>query len=357
MFHHDLRQRAHLHEQWVQRTNQELLVNVYDRRSLPYGGLDIEVSPEHIFERKLRNAEVQAACPTDCMITARVNFAPAFTPAVAGAGFSYDQHTSWSVHEVDDIADVSINRFDPAHPLFAAYQERLEPLLDGWSWDTFLPASNDYTGPFDILSGFIGPENLALALYEEPEQVKDKAVEAACFLKDMMAYECRLFQEAGFSKGMCNAFSMWMPGSNILFTEDFFALIGEEHYREFLMEVDEMVLRELDSSLFHTHSAGFACLPAVCELPHIAAIEFGNDPNGPGLDQRLQTARMIQQHDIPLSFGSWEIEQAWSDIERSIHELDTSGLLLGVQAAGPGTADELYWMVKDCAMQEQAVIE
>ncbi len=356
-FNHDLRQRAQLHEQWFQRQNEELLVNVFCCRPVPYGGLDLDVSPKDILERSLRNAECMAVFPTDCMISMRPNFAPAFTPAVAGAGFSYDEHTSWSIHEVDEIADIHINRFDPNHPLYAKFQERLEPLLDNWSWDTFLPATNDYTGSFDILCGFVGSEVLAIALYEEPELVKEKALEAAEFLKDMIAYECRLMHEAGLEDGMVNAFNMWMPGNNILFTEDFFALIGEEHYREFLLDVDELVLSSLDYSLFHTHSAGYKCLSGVTDIPHISAIEFGNDPNGPGLEQRIAVAQHIQQRNIPLSFGSWEIPQSTVDIETSIHSLDRRGLLIGIQSPSFEEAADLYFMAKELGVQRELGVD
>ncbi len=347
----DQRRIVQLQKQWWKRTNRQVLASHYAPVSVPYGGLDIEIPVNEIGPRKLANAEARMKAQEftggDTLIVEGVNFSVAMVPAIAGAGFAYDQHTSWSIPATDRIEDLRIRRFDPGHPRMAEYVKRLEQLLKHWSWQTYLPSLADYLGPMDILAGLLGPENLAVALYERPEDVKSRAMDAAEFLREMIAYELRLHRDAGMVEGVTDVFSMWLPGTGVRMSEDFSALVGPEHFHEFFVEPLSRVFESVDSAFLHTHSAAIQCMGGFVGVRNIGAIELGNDPGGPGLERRIEAGRMVQARGLPLQMGSWNMPLPMSEMERLVKGLDPRGLIVRFQAQSMEEARELYAAVKE----------
>jgi hypothetical protein len=182
-------QRIQLHQRWWAGTNTEPLALIYTPLHSPYGGLDIKVPVAEIAFRKRSNAQVAYRAPMDTLVTAYVDFATALIPAMLGAGFEYDEHTTWAIPTVHSIQEVKIPSFQTDLPYYQAYIERVEAILAGWSWETYLPANYAYLGPVDVLAGLLGPERLALELYQHPDQVKGKALELAQFLGEMVQIE------------------------------------------------------------------------------------------------------------------------------------------------------------------------
>jgi hypothetical protein len=331
-----------LHRDWWTRKNQRMLVGVLAPVPVPYGGLDIDVPPSQIAERKRRVAEAMAAVPGDKLNVAGVNFSTAFVPSLAGAGFAYDAHTSWSVPVAACAADLRINAFDPAAPLFEAYLRRLEPLLEHWSWDTYLPGHADYLGPLDILSGMLGPEALAFEMMDHPDDVRAKALEAADFLRAMLDHELGLFRQAGLEGGVTDCFATWLPGRGVRFSEDMSALVGDSLFRDCFVEADAAWLAGLDSAFLHTHSAALACLPAMLEIPNLGAIEIGNDPNGPPMAALVAAARRVQAAGKPVQVSNWEHPLTEAELGLLLSSLDPAGLCITVQARSLDEAHALY---------------
>jgi hypothetical protein len=349
----DMRPIVKLHEQWWQRENTEVLVAHYSPSPvrIPCGGLDIEVPPSEMADRKERNALAQHASMQDMLVTALPDFSTAFRPAVLGAGFESDGHTSWSIPVAESAAELEVEPFDPNHPLYQEYLARLQPLLDNWSWETYLPTCAGVLGPLDVLSALLGPSNLALELYLHPEDVKRCAMDAARATVEMMEYELALLRDAGFTDGMACRFSVWLPEDGALFTEDFSALVGEEHYREFFIDPDAATLRALPASLYHVHSAADKCMPAMLDTPGVTAFEFGNDPHGPDTDTRIAVAQSIQEAGCPLQMGSWNVPLPREEMERIVRALDPRGLIIRFQAQTWEESCRLYDWVKELAAQ------
>lgn len=333
---------ADLHRLWWARANPRPLVGVFAPVDVPYHGLDLDVPPSAIAERKRRNAEALAAVPGDKLAVASVNFSTAFVPALAGAGFAHDAHTSWALPSAERIQEVRVRPFDPGHALFQAYLARLEPLLATWSWDTFLPGLADYLGPMDILAGLLGPEALALAMLDDPAAVRRHALDAARFLRDMLDYELRLHRQAGLTEGCTDVFSTYLPGRGVRYSEDVSALVGEEHFRDVFLEADAAWIAGLDSVFLHTHSAALACLPAVLDMPGLGAVEISNDPNGPPLHALIEAGRRVQAAGKPLQVSNWEHPLTDAEIRQLMAGLAPAGLCVTLQASSLPEAHRLY---------------
>lgn len=345
----DLKRQAARHEAWWRRDNDVPLVKNYCPQPVPCGGLDIDVPVEHIAERKCRNAEALHESPAlqDSLITAQVNFATALYPAVAGAGWRFDEHTSWTLPAADRAADVEIRPFDPGHPLYARYARRLEKVLEHWSWETYLPVVGGYDGPADILAGLLGPETLALELYESPDAVRAAVDAATDFMCDVIDHERSLLRSAGLDgTGSATLFGTWQPGWAALYVEDFTALIGPDHYRRFFLEADRRIVSRFDSVLFHTHSAGWRNIEVMLELPEAVAFEFGNDPGGPDTDRRIEVVRSIQAAGRPVVCGSWNVPLPAAEMQRIVSALPAGGLDIRFQCGTQVDALDLYHRIK-----------
>jgi hypothetical protein len=350
----DMRKIVELHRRWWDRSNQEVLVANYAPLPTPCGGLDVEVPPGEMHGRKLRNAQAAHAYLQDALFVATADFSTALRPAVLGAGFKCDGHTSWSVPVAENVRELRVQPFDPHHPIYEAYLDRLAPLLENWSWDTYVPCTMGVMGPMDTLSAMLGPEKLSLELMDHPGEVRRHAADAARALVEMMEYELALFRTAGLTDGMPSRFAMWLPDDGGLFAEDFGALVGERHYREFFSEPDATVLGALPASLYHVHSAGAGCMPAILDTPGVTALELSNDPNGPPLDDYLATARAIQQAGHPLQLSNWQKPLSRAQMERFIRELDPRGLIVRFEADSVEESRELTLWLKRLSRERLA---
>jgi hypothetical protein len=347
--------RIRLQQRWWQRANDIPLALIYTpmpaARPTRWRGLDVDVPVTEIAERKRAGAETQYRIPKEVLVTGYVNFATALIPAMLGAGFAYDEHTSWAIPTVSSIMEVRITPFDPSQPLFRAYIERVEALLAGWSWDTYLPANYAYLGPLDLLAGLLGPQQLCIDLFDHPDYVKGKAVEAACFLVEMMNYELALFRKAGLTDGTPCAFNYWLPGSGFLFSEDFCALVSRKHYAEFFLEPDIIFCRAVDSAFLHVHSAGAQCVPAILENPYVRGIELANDAGNRDIQGVIEAAKRVQARGLPLQVSSWEHPLDPREMRLVLDELDPHGLLVAFQARSLEEAHVLYRLIKGSAWE------
>jgi hypothetical protein len=352
--------RIRLHQAWWAHTNEVPLALIY-MPSLPpptgesapaatipaqRRGLDIDLPPEELVLRKLAGIEAQYRVPKETLVVARTNFATALIPAMLGAGFEYNEHTSWAIPTASSIRGVRITRFDPQQPLFRAYIERQAALLAHWSWDTYLPANEAYLGPLDLLAGLLGPQQLCMDLFDHPDHVKGKALEAAHFLIDMVNYELALFRKAGFTDGTPCAFSYWLPGSGFLFSEDFCALVSRKHYAEFFLEADIAFCRAVDSAFLHVHSAGAQCLPAILDNPYLRGVELANDAGNRDIRVVVDGAKLVQARRLPMQVSSWEHPLEDWEMRLVLDELDPHGLLVAFQARTIEEAHDLYRLTK-----------
>ncbi|MEI8195133.1 MAG: hypothetical protein WCI73_04420 [Phycisphaerae bacterium] len=337
--------------QWWRRENTQVLVGHYFPVTVPYEGLDNDVAPQDIGWRKQANAEANMKAAetagSDMLVVERVDFSVAMVPAIAGAGYARDQHTSWSVPVAEQIGDVRIKPFNRADPLWVQYEQRLEDLLKHWAWDSYLPSLADYLGPMDILAGMMGPENLALAMIEEPMEVQKRAMDAADFLVDMIAYEVGLHRSAGMRDGVTDGFEVWLEGTGVRGSEDFAALVGLDHFRQFFVEPLSRVYGSLNSCFLHTHSAAIQCFPGILEVHNLGAVELGNDPGGPGWERRVAAGRLVQAAGKPLQMGSWNVPLPREQMEAIVRGLDQRGLMVRFQAANAAEARELGAAVRE----------
>jgi len=335
-----------LHKNWLARTNKAPLVEIYAPVEYPFGGFDVEVAPAEIAERKLRNAEAGRAIPTDKLPAAFVDFGPPFLPALGGAGFEHDGVNCWSVPCAETAKDLRVKPFDPAHPLWVRYVALFEKLLDNWSWDSYLPGIFPMLGPMDVLSCMLGQEALSMELCLHGEDVRRVAADAARLFMDVFKEQIRMLRQAGFAEGSVDWMRIWMPGDSACYSEDYSALVGPQHFRDFFYEPNSTIMTSLDTAFLHVHSAAHKCLPEIIALRGINAIELSNDPNGPGMDELIELGKSVQDAQLALQMSNWEHPLEVSEIDKLLTSLEPEGLVVSLQASSLEEARDLYALAK-----------
>jgi hypothetical protein len=331
------REVVELQMQWWARKNARPLVGTFAPAPCPYGGMDFGISPGDLVERKLANMIAYDVVPGDNIRTARVEFGTAFLPALAGADFEYDGHTSWSIPSAECAAELKIAQFDRNHPLWRDFARAFEAILKHWSWDTYLPSTSVLVGPMDLLSAMLGPENLAMELYADPDSVKLRAMEAAELFLSVYRAQRDMIRDAGLKDGMADWMMTWLPGEGVCYSEDFAALCGEQHFREFFQKPNRYVMSQVGTAYLHLHSAAAPCLPALLEIKECDAIELSNDPNGPALENAC----------VPLQVSNWEHPLKREEIEYMLSNLRPEGMKITLQAKTVTEAEELYEMARN----------
>ncbi len=344
-----IRQLIALQMQWWERANAAPLVTTYAPVAAPYGGFDVDVPAAQIAERKIANLRACAAAPADVLPVAYPNLGTAFLPALAGARFEYDGATSWAHPCAASAAELRIAPLDTGHALWRRFEELMRALLLQWSWDTYVPGLTVMLGPMDILAAMLGPETLAMELYADPDAVARAAMDAAGLFLQVHDAQCRMLADAGLTDGMADWMVTWLPGRGVCMSEDFAALVGEAHFRQFFAPADGRIFSQMDSGMLHLHSGALATLPGVLDLPGLRAMELSNDPNGPDLDTLIGAARQVQARGLPLQMSNWERPLADDDIRRLLAALDPRGLKVTLQASSLDEARRLYDLAKGAA--------
>jgi len=342
---HHMRDIIALQQQWWSRTNAQPLVGTFAPVDCPYAGLDVDADPAIIVDRKLANLQVLRTVPADNLYPLRVDFGTAFLPALGGAGFEYDGHTSWSIPCAASAAELKITPFDQQHPLWRKYVALYQAVLARWRWETYLPSTTVMCGPLDILSAMLGPETLAMELVIDPDSVHARAKEAAQLFIDVYDIQTRKMRDAGLADGMADWMNTWIPGDGICFSEDFAALVGNDHFVEFFTEPDRMLINRLDTAYLHLHSGAIQCLPGVLDLG-LSAMELSNDPAGPPIERLIDAARRVQAAGLPLQISNWQKPLTVDQITHLLQSLDPRGLKITLQADSLDHAHELYQLAK-----------
>ena len=128
-----IRETIELQMQWWRRENTRPLVGTFAPIKFPCGGMDVDVSPHEIVERKIANLRAGAVIPADDVPVAYPDFGTAFIPTLAGAGFEYDGRTTWSIPCASSVVELKLKPFDTGDPLWKKFVERMK-LAERLEW-------------------------------------------------------------------------------------------------------------------------------------------------------------------------------------------------------------------------------
>ena len=199
---------------------------------------------------------------------------------VLGAEVAFVTHPVYS--SISDLGSLSV---DPANPWFRKYMEFLDKLT-ACSAGRFPVGQPILRGASDVVSALVGQEEMACALIEEPELLKDIFLAVSRCQRQLLEEHYRHIEPycGGYTSGF---YYLWSPGRFLWYQEDMSALMSPRHFGDFLDDPGRLLCEGCDYTMIHLHPSSFAHLDYILANPALRVVQINKDVGGPGVRDML----------------------------------------------------------------------
>jgi len=219
-------------------------------------------------ENALAETEYFGDCPPQCGRGLNTGYLGSF----AGAQLEI-RKTVWIEPTVQRWADAAVPAFDPEAPLFRQILAVSDALAEN-SKGRYLLATPDHLDAVTTMSQMQGPENLCLALFDDPEDVytyREKLVkvwlESYDFWRD---YD----RKKGF-EGTANWAGAFSTGRSGVLQSDFSAMISPGMFEDLVKPELVAEGRHLDYTLYHWDGPGqIPHTDILLGMPEVTALQW-----------------------------------------------------------------------------------
>ena len=209
----------------------------------------------------------------DSLPVAFPNLGPEILAAFYGCPIHFgDYGTSWSDPILKDLAPAQPFSLDLDNPLFSKLEELTGAMLEIGK-GKFIVGLSDFHPGGDLLAALRNPQDLALDLVENPEQVKEflTRLEPDYFRVYDFWYE--KLRAAG--QPITSWLEMASYGKYYIPSNDFSAMISTKMYREFFLPGIIAECQFLDRSIYHLDGPGaLRHLDTILEIPELDAVQW-----------------------------------------------------------------------------------
>lgn len=183
-------------------------------------------------------------------------------------------------------------------------------------------------GPVDVAAAMIGAEQLALAVYDAPQELHrllDTITDAWLKVVDGQ-YAIVPKYDGGYWNGNQ---PLWTPGRNMFVPADAVSMFSPDTVEEFVTPRLRRITEHLDYCIAHTHSTYLHAIDSVLAIEGFQAIQVGMDTNGPALEEVLPVMRRIQEsRALIVAVCQEDPMEAARQAKTAIAELDPAGLCI-----------------------------
>ena len=186
-------------------------------------------------------------------------------------------------------------------------------------------------GPADICSAMRGGTELALDLYDHPDNVRRLAALAADVWIEVGKAQLALVPESdnGYMVG-CAGLRCWMPQKGIWLQDDAISLLSPRFYRELFLPQVRRIAAEFPAIAFHLHGNALWPVDLILSVDGIDVLELNYDAGVCNLGEVIEAWKKVQRHGKPLiAFADVTIDE----LRHVLHELSPVGL--SIQSISP----------------------
>lgn len=148
-------------------------------------------------------------------------------------------------------------------------------------------------GPGDMIASLRGRQEICLALYDKPAEIKVLAARCARMWIEVAKAVLEIIPP--YASGYVNRFQVWTPGTTSLPHIDFSSLISREMFQQFLLPYEREIVNSFDYPIYHTHESSLHVVDDLLEMENVAAIEVAVDEPGPPRLKLIETLARMQQ--------------------------------------------------------------
>jgi hypothetical protein len=196
--------------------------------------------------------------------------------AIAGSPIQRDGANLWGLPLLKEWGQIETIRFDRSNPWFRLLMEATSALVERAAGRYPVGVGPLMFSPPDVMMQLRGQEQLALDLYDAPEQV--------AALGNAVIRLCAEVSEALFRivptyhGGYCGTSRyLWAPGKLVETGEDVSFMMSPQVHRRFLVPMHRQLGRRFPYTIVHLHSQQLHTVPELLEIEEIAAIQITPD--------------------------------------------------------------------------------
>ena len=180
-------------------------------------------------------------------------------------------------------------------------------------------------GPTDLAEAVLGPELMALSMYDNPAALKRFLEEATqVFLEILQAQHDRMPTVEG---GYVNPFGVWAPGTGVRTQCDASAFLSPKQYKEWYLPYDERICDAVGYSVIHLHSCSLHTVDPLLEVerPQAIQVTLETAPSTvPTLEEMVPIFRRILEQKPLIADGPLTVEE----VSYLQNELPSDGLFI-----------------------------
>ncbi|MFO7918978.1 MAG: uroporphyrinogen decarboxylase family protein, partial [Anaerolineae bacterium] len=152
---------------------------------------------------------------------------------------------------------------------------QIDKYLSERSGGRYAMSAGALDGPADMVVRLMGEEKLALALYENPDQVDELFAFCTRLWRDLVREKLQNIPTYG--GGTATGWSYWLPGKGMALQEDFGQMVSPKHFRERILHYDAQLTEAADRIWFHVHSGAPHMAKEIAKMGAFDGIQICND--------------------------------------------------------------------------------
>ncbi len=239
-------------------------------------------------------------------------------PTFLGAPIELKEDTGWVSPIIDegDLTDHDYRELviDPDNRWWVFTRELLGSIVKDCKGKALAPVGA-FGGCGDTLAWLRGSNELLFDLVDCPDYVRE--FETYLMRQWMEVYDVfyEIAREA--DEGSTGWFNLWSPGKFYAAQNDFSYMISPQMYREIFLPVVDLQTNFLDHSIYHVDGIGaFAHVDALCELPHLQALQILPGEGKPSPLQYMDVLKKVQAagKNVHIGIPPEEVETAITEL-------------------------------------------
>lgn len=337
-------------EYWQMENHDFPLYRITGVRQMQDGPADLPVSletrwtdTEYIIRNARRSMENRifagVAFPA---ITA--DLGPDIFGAILGDDLVFAQGTSWArhVYQGQDFGAVHLT-FDENNRWWKKIQQMLKDYISDSKGD-YLVGLADWHGGMDALVSLFGPEEVAMAVYDCPDEIKRLDNELAGIFQTVLKRQDDIVRP--FQEGTTHWMGLWHPGLWYNTSCDFNIMLSPAMFEEFVVPPLKQDLAFLDASIYHLDGPGaFRHLKRLLEFPDLHGIQLVYGAGAPPAVHWIPELKQIQAAGKGIHLNCMA-----SEVDTLLAELKPEGLFLDIgpdeNHGRPFNQEEINWLVR-----------
>ena len=225
--------------------------------------------------------------------------------AIAGCPVDRNGDTLWAQPGLEDWSRLENVRFDRSNPWFQRLVQLIKAITEKSGGRYPVGLGHLMTGPVDLLMQLRGQEQLALDIYDHPDELAMLGQRCVDLCSEI-SEELFALVPTHLGGRVGTLRFLWAPGKMVETAEDLAFMMSLPVHRRFVVPLHRALGGRFPNTLLHLHSAQLHTVPNLLDIDEVAAIQispdYGEDmlPYLPIMAQILERKPLIVHGIVPV---------------------------------------------------------